>query len=75
MYNLQPSVDVLFIPNVGHQAWDPDCFTVVTVAGRYWFDQARSAEPDTWRKDFGHVIPVTKLWTYRRSEHPLERLP
>ncbi|RKZ46604.1 MAG: hypothetical protein DRR16_19955 [Candidatus Parabeggiatoa sp. nov. 3] len=64
--------DIIFLPNVKDKVVDHDYFTVVTVKNPYYFED-RSQEPNTWEKDFAHVIEVKKIETYRFSGKTLPK--
>jgi hypothetical protein len=64
--------DIIFLPNVTNQMVDHNYFTVVTVKNPYYFED-RSQEPNTWEKDFAHVIEIEKIKTYCFSQHTLQR--
>ncbi len=63
--------DVIFLPNVGNNMLDHGQFTVVTVKSRYYFED-RSQNPNTWEKDFAHIVEVDKIKTYPYSPNTLQ---
>ena len=64
--------DIIFIPNVSEKTDDSEYFTVATVKTKYSFEN-RSHMADTWEKDFGHIIGVNNLRTFRFSIKTLLR--
>ena len=66
------SDDIIFLPNVSSNSPDSRYFTVATVNKPYCFEN-RSNMPNTWEKDFGHIIGVTSLRSYLFSANTLTR--
>jgi hypothetical protein len=64
--------DIIFLPNVSENTIDLRCFTVATVISLYDFED-RSNNPNTWKKDFGHIIGVNYLKTFPYSNNSLMR--
>lgn len=64
--------DVIFLPNVNGSKRDEEYFSVCRVKGKYFFEDRSYLEND-WRKDFGHVIPVRDLSTYKYGSTTLNR--
>lgn len=50
--------DTIFLPKVGNNRLSENHFTVVTVAGNYYFEN-RAGEAMYWKQDFGHIIPLS----------------
>lgn len=64
--------DVIFLPSVGRASLDDTCFSVCRVSNVYFFED-RSQHPNTWEKDFAHVIPIEGLQTFEYGRETLER--
>ena len=65
--------DIIFIPNVSSNSFDARYFTVATISKSYRFDKDRLHHPNTWEKDFGHIIEVKFLKVYRFSDNTLPK--
>lgn len=59
--------DIIFIPNIPINK-----FTVVKVTKRYTFED-RTLYPDTWLKDFAHVVGVDSIISYSYDVSPLKK--
>ena len=64
--------DKIFIPNVSPGSVNNRYFTLATVRHAYRFED-RAVKPDTWEKDFGHIIGVTDIKTYSYSTGDIRR--
>lgn len=64
--------DVIFLPNVNGLERNEEYFSVCHVKGKYFFED-RSCLDNNWQKDFGHVIPISNLATYKYSGTTLSR--
>lgn len=52
--------DIIFVLNVGNGCLDESKYYVCQVKKEYYFED-RSQKPNTWEKDFGHIIEVKTL--------------
>jgi hypothetical protein len=64
--------DIIFIPNVSENTLNSGFFTVATVESLYYFEN-RNNNPNTWKKDFGHIIGINYLKTFNYSNNYLKR--
>jgi len=64
--------DIIFIPNVSENTLDPGSFTVAAVDSLYDFEN-RINNPNTWKKDFGHIIGVNHPKIFNYSNNYLKR--
>lgn len=71
MLEMNPG-DVIYIPNVNKSVCDEGFFSVCRVKGKYFFED-RSYLKNNWEKDFGHVIPIKNLLSYKYSDTTLPR--
>ena len=60
--------DIIFVPNVGNGCLDESKYYVCQVKKEYYFED-RSQKPNTWEKDFGHIIEVknAEMFTFNTS--------
>ena len=49
--------DIIFVPNIGDGCLDENKYYVCQVKKGYYFED-RSQKPNTWEKDFGHIIEI-----------------
>lgn len=64
--------DMIYLPNIGEQVIDKQCFSIANISEEYQYED-RTAMPNTWEKDFGHIIQVDSIQTFLYSEKTLPR--